>query len=474
MASSTSASPQGSAPKDSALPGARHPSPTGEPPLRKRERLAFGLGDVASNLSWNMVSSFLLFYYTDVAGITAAAAGTLILVARFLDAGADVAIGVLVDRTHSRHGKARPYLLWCAVPFGIVSVLAFSVPDASQTVKVIYACVTFLLLGLLFSALNIPYGSLMPMMTRDQGERATLGGLRAMGSSVGTLIVTSLTVPLVVAIGGSQTSQAGYFWTTVIMSVVSTGLFLVTFRYCQERHTDIGARTITLGRELKAAVRNGPWMVANTFAVVNFVRLSVMTTVTIYYCIQVLHRPWTISVLLPLVSGSLIVGGLLTKPYYTRFGRRSGNIVALAASGALFACLPLFEDTLPAFLVVYCLACLCSGLSMTSLFTAIADTVDYNEWRFGVRSEGLLNSGFSLATKVGTAIGGALVAFALARAGYADGHHAPESAVTMIKVIFYGAPPVLMLAQIGVIAFWRLDAEHPRIVRELAEREQSH
>ncbi|GAA2897781.1 glycoside-pentoside-hexuronide (GPH):cation symporter [Streptomyces mexicanus] len=468
MASSTSAFSEGTA-----SAGSPSPSPAIEPPLRGHERVAFGLGDVASNLSWNMVSSFLLFYYTDVAGIAAAAAGTLILAARFVDAGADVAIGVLVDRTRSRHGKARPYLLWGAVPFGIVNVATFTVPDASHTVKVAYACTTFLLLGLLFSALNIPYGSLMPMMTRDQGERATLGGFRAMGSSVGTLVVTSLTTPLVVAIGGSETSRTGYFWTTVLMSAVSVTLFLVTFRHCRERHTDIGTRSITLGRELKAAVRNGPWRVANAFAVVNFVRLSVMTTVTIYYCLQVLHRPWAISLLLPLVSGSLIVGGLLTKPYYARLGRRRGNVVALAASAALFGLLPLLEHTLPVFVAVYCLACLCSGVSMTSLYTAVADTVDYNEWRFGVRSEGLLNAGFSLATKVGTAIGGAFVAFALARAGYTDGHNPPDTAISMIKVLYYGAPPVLMLVQIGIIAFWRLDAAHPRIVLELAERHRA-
>ncbi|MFJ9130304.1 MFS transporter [Streptomyces sp. NPDC102340] len=468
MASSTSAFSDGLAPV-----GTPAHSPATEPPLRTRERLAFGAGDVASNLSWNMVSSFLLFYYTDVAGITAAAAGTLILVARFIDAGADVGIGVLVDRTRSRHGKARPYLLWCAVPFGIVNILTFTVPDVSHTFKVIYACATFLLLGLLFSALNIPYGSLMPMMTRDQGERATLGGFRAMGSSVGTLIVTGLTATLVVTFGGSATSRAGYFWTTALMSTASVALFLVTFRYCTERHTDIGTRSITLGKELKAAVHNAPWMIANAFAVVNFVRLSVMTTVTIYYCIQVLHRPWAISLLLPLISGSLIVGGLLTKPYYARLGRRRGNILALAASGALFALLPPFEDTLAAFIPVYCLACLCSGLSMTSLYTAVADTVDYNEWRFGVRSEGLLNSGFSLATKVGTAIGGALVAFTLARAGYTDGHSAPDAAISTIRLLYYGAPPVLMLAQIGIIALWRLDAEHPRIVRDLAERRRA-
>ncbi|MGW2343552.1 MFS transporter, partial [Streptomyces sp. NPDC001661] len=166
-----------------------------------REKLGYGAGDLASNLSWNLVGGFLLYYYTDVARVPVAALGTLFLVARLLDAVVDPAIGVLVDRTKSRWGKARPYLVFASVPFGVIGVLTFMVPDVGDGGKLVYAFVTYLTLGLLFSLVNVPYSSLLPMMTRDSHERMQMGGLRAVGSSVGSIIVTASTTPFVAWLG---------------------------------------------------------------------------------------------------------------------------------------------------------------------------------------------------------------------------------------------------------------------------------
>ncbi|PRY13403.1 MFS transporter [Kineococcus rhizosphaerae] len=427
--------------------------PTPRERLRRREKLAYGAGDLASNLSWNFVGSFLLFYYTDVAGVPIALLGTLFLVARLLDAVVDPFVGVLVDRTRTRFGRARPYLLFAAVPFGVLGVLTFAVPDVGDTGKLVYAFVTYLTLGILFSTVNVPYSALMPMMTRDREERMQLGALRSVGSSVGTIVVTAATTPLVAALGGGQ---HGWTVATVLYSALSVVFFALTFAGCRERHAVVEPVVADVRADLRASLRgllrNRAWVVTSVYGVLNFVRLGLVLAVTVYYALVVLQRPAAISVLLPLVSGAMLVGGLLAPRYYRRFGIRRGNLLALAVGGAGWAALSLVEYRFGLFVAVYAVATLAIGLSMTSMFTMVAEAVEHQEQGTGRRDEGLVSASVSFAVKVGSALGAAAVAYALAGAGYDPAVHG--SAAGTIGALYLHVPLVLVAAQAVVVLLW--------------------
>lgn len=439
---------------------------TSEPRLGWREKLGYGAGDLASNLSWNLVGGFLLYYYTDVAEVPVAALGTLFLVARLVDAVIDPAIGILVDRTKSRWGKARPYLIFAAVPFGVIGVITFMVPDMGDSGKIVYAFVTYLTLGLLFSLVNVPYSSLLPMMTRDSDERMQMGGLRSIGSSVGSMIVTASTTPFVAWLGAGD-EQRGWTLATIVYSLLSVAFFVVTFLACKERYAlPAESEKIEIGAALKTLWGNRPWVVTFVYGVFNFIRLFVVLGVTVYFCLTVLDAPWAISIMMPLVSGTMIVGGLVAPIYYRRFGKRRGNLQTLAVGFVAWAAMYPAEGVFPLFLTCYIVATLAIGLSMTSMFTMAADSVEYQQWRFGTRNEGLLSSGVSFATKVGSAIGSAGVAYGLAWSGYHPGAH-DGAAVTAIRVMFYGVPLLLIAAQAVVMCFWDLDGRHEEMRAEI-------
>ncbi|MEU9060276.1 MFS transporter [Streptomyces sp. NPDC048430] len=427
-----------------------------------REKCGYGAGDLASNLSWNLVGGFLLYYYTDVAVLPTAMLGTLFLVARLLDAVIDPAIGVLVDRTKSRWGKARPYLVFASVPFGIVGVLAFTVPDVGESGKLIYAFLTYLTLGLLFSLVNVPYSSMLPMMTRDPDERMQMGSLRAIGSSVGSIIVTASTTPFVAWLGAGS-EQRGWTIATVIYGVLSIGFFLVTFLTCRERYAlPVETERMGLSASFRTLWGNRPWKVTFVYGVLNFIRLSLVLAVAIYFALSVLNKPWAISVLLPLVSGTMLAGGIVAPFYYRRFGKRRGNLLALAVGFVAWAALFPFEGNFPVFLAVYTVATLAIAVSMISMFTMVAEAVEYQQWRYGTRNEGLLSSGISFATKVGSAVGSAVVAYGLALAGYHPGV-TEGGALTAIRIMFYGGPLVLVVAQAVTMLFWDMDGRHEQI-----------
>jgi GPH family glycoside/pentoside/hexuronide:cation symporter len=444
----------------------RSTTPDSDIRLGWREKLGYGAGDLASNLSWNLVGGFLLYYYTDVAVIPVAALGTLFLIARLLDAVIDPAIGILVDRTRSRWGKARPYLVFASVPFGVVGVLTFMVPDFGDSGKLVYAFLTYLTLGLLFSLVNVPYSSMLPMMTRDSHERMQMGGLRAIGSSVGSIIVTATTTPFVAWLGEGD-EQRGWTIATVLYSVLSVAFFAVTFLTCKERYA-LPAETerVSVGAAFRTLWGNRPWKVVFVYGVLNFVRLSVVLSVTVYFCLAVLHKPWAISVLMPLVSGAMILGGLVAPVYYRRLGKRRGNLLALTVGFVTWAAMYPAESSFPLFLAFYIIATVAIGISMVSMFTMVADTVEYQQWRFGTRNEGLLSSGISFATKVGSAVGAAGVAYGLAAADYSPGDTG-GAALTAIRVIFYGVPLVLVVAQAATMTLWDLDGRHEEMRAEI-------
>ena len=421
------------------------------------EKLSYGFGDFGYSLAYNMVSAFLLYYYTVVLKLPAAAVGTLFLTARLLDAVIDLGVGVLVDRTRTRWGRTRPYFLFTAVPYCGVFLAIFLVPQGwSVDAQLVWAFVTFNLLGVLMSFGSIPYTALLPMMTGDTGERLKLGSMRSIGTSVSVILGTAATMPLVGLLGQGD-ERRGFLMVALLFAVPSLIALAALFRNCRERVHDAAPAGLPVATAVGEMLRNRAWWVCFVFASLYFVRFGAMISLTAFFAIHVLGRPWMIAVMLPAISGMLLLSAFIAPPVLSRTGIRKGCFGALLLSIALFAVLPLTEAQPVAFLAIYFAASVATSMTITGIFAMAAETVDYHEARFGVRNEGLLSSGISLATKVGMAVGTAAIAYALAFAGFAP-EHVSDAARATIRWCYYGAPLLLLAAQAGTILFWPMDA----------------
>ena len=432
------------------------------------ERLSYGFGDMGFSLPYNMASGFLLVYYINVVRLPAAAVGTIFLVARLMDAVIDMLVGVAVDRTRSRWGRTRPYFLFSALPYALLSVAVFAVPDWGQTAQLVYAFVTFKALGILMSVGSIPYTALMPMMTSNTGERLKLGGMRSIGTSISVVLGTAAVQPILSHFGG-QNAPGGYLAAASLFAVIGLTAIAALFRNCRERVVDQAPARFALWPEIGRMLRNRAWLVAFGFCLIYFIRFGGMMSVTVYFAIDVLRQPWMISIMLPAVAGMLLLSAFVAPPILARTGIRKGCTVALGIAATLFALLPLCEGRPPLFLAIYVAACLANSITITAAFTMIAQTIDYHEWRFATRKEGLLSAGVSLATKVGMALGTAGVAFVLAASGYAP-EAVTEASREAIRWTYYGGVVALLLMQIGVVLFWPMDGLASRIRSDIAAR----
>lgn len=434
--------------------------------LSWREMLSYGGGSVASNLSWNMVAGFLIVYYTDIALLPVAAVGTLVLLTRIFDAFIDPVVGVLVDRTRTRFGKARPYVLYASVPFAILCVLTFSVPEGSTATKLIYAYATFGLLGVAYSFLYVPYGALQPLMTSNQDQLLRLSSVRAMGTSVASIIVYALVLPIVTWFGAGDQGR-GYFGASAVFAAITAMLYWITFLNCRERGAlATQANSPNVLRDIRNLLRNEIWIIAMIFEVLIFIRLGALVPAMAYYARETLHLPWLTSVLLPVMSVAILTGGLFSPWYLARFRKRRGMIMALIFTIACFALLPFCRSSVWLLLAVFFLAMISNGAQATMVFTMIAEAVDLQEARSGTRQEGLVSSSAALTQKIGFAVGSALVAYVLAFAGYSPHEQRPEVA-TALTWLVSGAPIVVALLQMVCISFYDFDHREARTPRGL-------
>jgi GPH family glycoside/pentoside/hexuronide:cation symporter len=424
--------------------------------LSFKEKLSYGLGEVGANLCWNMLTGFLVYYYTDIALLPIAAVGPLILGTRILDAIADPVVGILVDRTSTRHGRARPYVAIASIPFGILLVLTFAVPALEPAARIAYAYVTFGLAGLAYSFLHIPYGALMPMMTRHPADKLELSSYRSMGTSLGSIIVYSLVMPIVTSFGsGPQSAKHGFTAAAVLFASIGVALSLVVFANCKERHVIYGSRTHgRLTQNLRELLRNRLWLIAIALGLLMFIRIGVMVSDATYFAKNILGQLSAVSVMLPLLSVAILCGGLIAPWYFKQLGIRGGNVLALLVSMVLQLLLFPAVGNFPVFLAIFMLANVSIGLCTATLFVLISDAVELQEETFGTRSEGLVASSVSFGMKVGMALGAAFAAWALSWAGY-DPAALTQSARSMIAALFYWIPIFAMGLQAVSVAFYR-------------------
>ena len=423
--------------------------------LTLTERVSYGFGDFGFSLAYNMASGFLLYYYTNIVGLPATAVGVIFLAARLMDAVIDILVGVAIDRTNTRWGRTRPYFLFVAVPYALMVVAVFAVPDWGVNAQLVYAFLTFKALGILLSLGSIPYTALMPMMTANTADRLKLSGWRSVGTSASVVLGTAATLPLVGLFGGGD-EQRGFLAVAVLFAGLSLVAIYALFRNCRERNTSPTAERQAILPVVGQMLRNRAWIVAFLSCLFYFIRFGAMMAETPYLAIDVLGQPWLISVMLPAVSGTLLLSAFIAPPILARTGIRNGCLAIFAVSAVLFLILPLTEGNTVLFLAVYIAAALVTSLTITAAFTMIAGTVDYHEWKHGIRNEGILSAGVSLATKVGMALGSAGIAFLLGWVDYQPGA-VTDVAREAIRWSYYGGAAVLLAIQGVVVWFWPMD-----------------
>ncbi|MFM9025011.1 MAG: MFS transporter [Planctomycetaceae bacterium] len=442
--------------------------------LSLAEKVGYGLGDTASNFVWALMMNFIMYFYTDIFGITAAATGTMLLVARATDGLFDFFVGAVADRTSTRWGKFRPYLLWLCVPLAVVFVAAFTTPAAAEPVKLAYAWLTYNLLMLLYSAINIPYGALSGVMTDDPLERTSLNAWRMGLAQAGGIVANTSFLWLVSRLGGDDPAL-GARRTVTLFAAAAVGLFLVTFFTTRERIHPPAAQRVSLRRDLGMLLANPHWLMMFVVGIVNITFAVVRGSAGIYYLRNYLG--WAESdgriAAFFLVGGLAMIGGaMLTRPVVRAVGKKwafIGSMLVVAATAVPFYVIRPGQTGLV--FAFHVLGMLAAGVNATLYWTLLADTADFAEWKFAARSTGLVFSATTCAQKAGMGIGAAAAGMILDRCGYVPDAEQSATAIRGILLMMSLIPAVGLAGLAALFTAYGLDEPLcERIRAELAAK----
>ncbi len=425
--------------------------------LSVKEKIGYGLGDTASHFVWDMVGFWILIFYTDTFGISAAAAGTIMLIARFWDMLSDPLMGIIADRTNTRWGKFRPYILWMALPYSILAVLTFSTPDLGATGKVIYAGVTYLLLMTVFTAINLPYSSLGAVMTSDSYERAGLNSYRFIFAFAGQFIVTGTALYLASYFGKGNMAQ-GYQYTLMLFAAISFILFMITFKTTRERVKPPPQQQKNLKEDFKNLFRNRPWVILFFVGIISFVMFAMQNLSIAYYFKYYIGNEQSVQLFNVIGTVALIAGIPFSKPLAKRFGKRNVYVASSLISGVFFILLYIpGNDNIYSIYILNILAKFTYAPAVPLLWTMLADTADYSEWKFGRRATGLVFSAATFAQKAGWGIGGALAGWLLAVYKFVPNMEQTATALNGIKLMISVFPGMLYMSCAILLYFYAID-----------------
>ena len=419
-----------------------------------------------------MGALFLLSYYTDVAGVGAAAAGALLLGVRFFDAFADLLAGRVVDSVNTRWGKFRPFLLFASIPLMVISVLVFYVPSSlSHTGKVIYATITYAGLGLFYSLVNIPYGSLATAMTQDPLSRARLGAGRSIAASL-TFVVLAFVIGS--QIGGSDVAsvQATYLHYTTMLAIAGLVLYFLCFKSTKENVIRTVAQP-ALGVSLRTVKKNHALIMLCGGALFMLTATFAVTATGMFYVRYVVGDPslFTVMVLVQMFIGS-VLPAFFVPSLVRRFGKKNTFLIG-ASIGFIGYLLFFFLSGFNFFVAMagLCVASIGMGFAMTVMWALEADTVEYGEYQTGIRIEGLTYSLFSLTRKCGQAIGGSIPAFIMGAAGYIANAEQTEEVIFSIRASIALLPAGAIAVSFLIMLFYPLtDAKFAQIMKEITAR----
>ena len=462
--------------------------------LSVREKLGYSLGDTASHFVWDMVNFWLIFYYTDVLGISIGVASTIAIVGTVIDAVMDPVVGAWSDRVSTPWGKFRPFILFGSLPFALCAFLAFYGPDLHDNALLFYVFPTFILLRIIYAVVNIPYASLGAVMTDDSIERTGLNSYRFVAANIGQLIISGCALYAVYYIGSMMTLgvdydvmkddelrkqfmetsvdnkdlilsayKSGFRYLVAILGVISVSLFVIVFRTTRERVQPPKHQDTDLARDLGYLFKNRPWVVLMLVGIVSFVMFAIQNISVNYYFKYYLGAESKAQIFNMIGTIALIVAIPMTKPLVKRFGAKQLYIFCSLLSGLFFTLLFVAGRNFVLVNIFNCLGKICYAPAISLLWTMLADAADYGEWKFRHRTTGLCLSAAVFAQKIGWSIGAAILGALMSSVGFdADKmnitqiQESPEI-MNMIHILFGIVPGVLYASCAILLIFYNLD-----------------
>jgi GPH family glycoside/pentoside/hexuronide:cation symporter len=439
--------------------------------LTWRERISYGIADMGFNFYWANIATFLMIFYTDVFGISAAAAGSMLFTIKIVNAFTDPMIGAAADRTDTRFGKFRPYLIWMALPLAAAGVLTYTTPGLGREGKLIWAYGTCLFMMVSYTGINIPYNALSGVMSSDAQERSTINGLRFIFAFGGSMLVTAAT-PLLVKWLGHGNERLGWQLTMAFWGVAATCLFTVTFFNTHERIAAPPAQKTNVLQDVKDLAHNGPWMALFFLALIIMITITLRTATAAYYFKYYVERPDIMAAFVPAYMAAA-AGGASLAPVLTRFiDKRRLMMILMSATGILsiaFFFIP--KDRIVWMFALQIAIGLVLGPKSPLAFSMYADTADYNEWRTGRRATAMTFAAATFSQKLGTALAAAVMGWVFTALGYvANAAQTSKSQTGMVMLMSF-IPAGFAFLAVAVMMFYKLDNEKmARIQADLAER----
>lgn len=405
--------------------------------IQLKEKIGYGLGDAASSMFWKIFGMYALFFYTDVLGITAAAAGTMFLIARVWDSFFDLLVGIMADRTKTQWGKYRPYLLWFAVPFAVMGAITFFAPDFGSTGKLVYAYVTYSLMMIVYSMINVPYASLLGVMSSDSQERNVLSSYRMSFAFIGSFVTFMLLQPLVDGFSkafdkntetihtGISTAPIGWALAVASIGVLCAVLFFLCFKWTKERVTAAVSEEAqgkgSVKKDLKSLFNNAPWWILVATGLAALLFNAIRDGVAIFYFrdyVQVDYKMaltgWDMTTIYFLVGQAAnLIGVILAPKLSLKYGKKRTYMLAMAFAGIFSVIFFFIPNHIGWILVLQTLISACAGYVLPLLWSMFSDIVDYHELKTTRRTSGLIFSSSSMSQKLGWALGSALTGWIL-------------------------------------------------------------
>jgi len=453
---------------------ARAPAPDPSARLSFREKAGYGIGDFGFNLYWANISAFLLIFYTDVMGLAAAAVGTMMLVTRLVDAITDPLMGAIADRTRTRFGRFRPYMLYGALPLAVMGVLTWTVPDLDGGGRLLWAYASFTLLMIAYTVLAMPYSALSGVMTADSQQRTTLISFRFIAAFAGTTAVNYFTLDLVQWLGRGD-EQLGWQLTMGLYGLVAIACFATVFASTRERIQPPPQQQSAVRQDIMDLLGNRPWLVLFVLALVIMITIVMRSGSLVYYLKYHVERPELTGLFLGAYSVARAVGAALT-PLMTRFIDKRSLLMLLMAAVGVLSCAMYFvpPEQVWVMLGLNTLVGLLLGPKSPLAFSMYADCADYTEWKTGRRATAMTFAAAAFSQKMGGAMASAGIAWTLAAMGYVANQAQSDASRLGIALLLTVIPGVVALVAAWVMHFYPLDAQElARIQVELEARREA-
>lgn len=462
--------------------------------VKLREKLGYGLGDMASSMFWKIFSAYLPFFYTNVFGLPLKLAGALFLVTKIWDAVSDPMMGLLADRTKSRWGKYRPWLLFMSVPFALCGVLLLTTPDASETSKAIWAFATYILMMTVYTGINVPYGSLLGVMTEDSTEKTVFSSYRMFFAYIGSFIVLGAWEPMIRFFNDIQGSadaypgaQQAWQWAMACVATACLALFLLTFLLTKERVKSVPKTSVL--KDLESLLHNAPWWILlGVILFFNLMNAARYTTIPYYFdsvigngiSLEVfgLIFAFTSSIFFLIGEFANLPGVAIATPLTERFGKKSvfgWCLVLLMPLNAAFYFIPNTITGYWTMLLLQVAVCILTGILSPLAWSMYADISDFAEHRFHTASTGLIFSSSSMAQKFGGAFGSSAVMWLLAFVGYntAENTQQTPEAIDGIRMLMSWLPAAICLVSLAFLAGYPLTTNRMREITDELQKQRA-